>query len=88
MRISCIDEAGVKKPIYPSNNLTINPYTSPTQDNEGIPIQDSFANNIQGTSITEERWANSSGDSIDSNLNSNSDAYNILRYSGTGQRYG
>ncbi len=86
--ISCIDEAGVKKPIYPSNNLTINPYTNPTQDNEGIPIQDSFGNNILGTSITEERWANSSGDSIDNNLNSNSDAYNIARYSGTGQRYG
>ena len=88
VKISCIDEAGVKKPIYPSNNLTINPYTNPIQDNEGIPIQDSFGNNTLGASITEERWANSSGDSIDSNLNSNSDAYDILRYSGTGQRYG
>tara|TARA_R110002153_G_scaffold5296_3_gene24884 strand:- start:10733 stop:11923 length:1191 start_codon:yes stop_codon:yes gene_type:complete len=88
VKISCIDEAGVKKPIYPSNNLTINPYTNPVQDNRGEPIQDSFGNNIEGSSITEERWANSSSDSIDSNLNSNSDAYDILRHSGTGQRYG
>ena len=37
VKISCIDEAGVKKPIYPSNNLTINPYRSSyVQDNEGV----------------------------------------------------
>lgn len=36
--------------------LTSNPTEIPLQDNEGIPIQDNFDNNIEGTSITEERW--------------------------------
>ena len=51
-----IDELGVKRPIYPANNLTTSPYENPVQDTAGIPIQDNFGSNIEGTSITEERW--------------------------------
>ncbi len=51
-----IDELGVKIPIYPANNITTSPYENPVQDSEGVPTQDNFGSNIEGTSITEERW--------------------------------
>ena len=60
--VSWIDQLGVKRPIYPANNLTTNPFENPIQDSKGVPTQDNFGSNIEGTSITEERWrtANSS----------------------------
>jgi len=57
VKMSWIDSLGVKRPIYPANNLTINPFSTPLQDNLGTPTQDNFAENLEGTSITEERWA-------------------------------
>jgi hypothetical protein len=54
--VSWIDQLGVKRPIYPANNLTTNPFENPIQDAEGVPTQDNFGNNVEGTSITEERW--------------------------------
>ena len=56
VRMSWIDQAGVKHIIYPVNNITINPYENPIQDSLGVPIQDNFDDNIEGTSLTEERW--------------------------------
>jgi hypothetical protein len=56
VRMSWIDHQGVKHIIYPTNNLTINPYENPIQDNSGVPVQDNFGNNIEGDSLTEERW--------------------------------
>ena len=56
VRMSWIDMAGVQRIIYPANNLTDSPYRTPVQDSEGVPTQDNFGKNIQGTSITEERW--------------------------------
>jgi len=56
VRMSWIDEGGVKHIIYPTNNLTISPYENPIQDNRGVPIQDNFSANIQGDSLTEQRW--------------------------------
>lgn len=56
VRMSWIDRSGVKHIIYPANNLTINPGEIPIQDNTGVPMQDNFDDNIDGTSITEERW--------------------------------
>jgi hypothetical protein len=55
-KVSWIDKLGVKRPIYPANNLTTNPFETPVQDSKGVPTQDSFGNNVEGTSITEERW--------------------------------
>ena len=40
VRVSRIDELGVKRIIYPANNLTINPYSNPVQDAAGLPVQD------------------------------------------------
>jgi hypothetical protein len=56
VRISSIDRLGIKRIIYPANNLTISPYEMPLQDQAGQPTQDNFGDNIEGTSITEERW--------------------------------
>jgi len=49
------DNQGVKRIILPTT-LTSNPYRSPLQDSEGVPLQDNFDNNVNGTSIVEERW--------------------------------
>jgi len=54
--LSWIDSHGVKRPIYPNNNLTINPYEKLLQDDRGIPTQDSFGEDLEGTSLTVERW--------------------------------
>ena len=59
VKVSWIDQLGIKRPIYPANNLTISPKSTPIQDENGEPIQDNFSNNIEGSSITEERWDNS-----------------------------
>ncbi len=56
VRMSWIDWHGVKHIIYPTNNLTIDPYETPIQDDLGVPVQDDFDSNIEGTSITEYRW--------------------------------
>ena len=56
VRMSWIDNFGVKRIIYPANNLTISPFNTQLQDSKGIPTQDNFGNDIEGTSITQERW--------------------------------
>tara|TARA_R100000231_G_scaffold138935_1_gene118575 strand:- start:531 stop:1763 length:1233 start_codon:yes stop_codon:yes gene_type:complete len=53
-----IDDMGVKHPIYPANNLTTDPYSTPLQDDDGIPTQDNLGENLEGTSQTIERWGN------------------------------
>ena len=60
VNVSWIDQSGVKHIIYPTT-LTTNPYNIPGQDNQGIPIQDDQGDNIDTTSITEERWASNDG---------------------------
>jgi len=51
-----IDSLGVKRPLYPNNNLTTNPYYNLIQDDQGVPTQDNFGENLEGTSQTVERW--------------------------------
>jgi len=57
VNVSWIDSQGIKHIIYPTT-LTTNPYEIPSQDNQGIAIQDNLGKNVDTTSITEERWAN------------------------------
>ena len=57
VNVSWIDNQGVKHIIYPTT-LTTNPYTVPSQDAQGIPLQDNNGENIDTTSLTEERWKN------------------------------
>jgi len=90
-----IDHLGVKRPIYPANNLTTSTYENPIQDTAGIPIQDNFASNVEGTSITEERWKKANDVLINQGIFDNLDDYaywanyygfdNTLAY---GQLYG
>ena len=56
VNVSWIDGQGIKHIIYPTT-LTTNPYEIPGQDTQGIPIQDNVGENIDTTSITEDRWA-------------------------------
>ena len=70
-----IDELGVKRPIYPANNLTTSPYENPVQDATGVPIQDNFGSNIEGTSITEERWKEANDRIISQQIFNNLDDY-------------
>ena len=68
VRVSWIDQLGVKRIIYPANNLTISPYENPIQDQAGMPTQDNFGENIEGTSITEARWKAANDNLINGNL--------------------
>lgn len=95
VKVAWIDGAGVKHPIYPTNNLTIDPYANPIQDNRGVPVQDNFGNNIEGDSLTEKRWKNNDAYLLTNNINNggnwidNGYGYdNWLWYGYFGQRYG
>ena len=70
-----IDELGIKRPIYPANNLTTSPYENPIQDNQGVLTQDNFGENLEGTSITEDRWKNANDKIISQEFFANFDDY-------------
>ena len=95
VRVSRIDELGIKRIIYPVNNLTINPYNNPVQDAAGVPTQDNFGANIEGTSITEERFKKANLDLLNFNLLDNFQDFaywwNLYGFDGnfnTGRLYG
>jgi len=95
VRVSFIDRLGVKRIIYPANNLTIAPFGTPIQDQAGVPTQDNFGENIEGTSITEERWKAANDNLLNGRLINNIDALtefqNALGFNGdfnTGRQYG
>ena len=73
VRVSWIDQLGVKRIIYPANNLTIAPFGTPIQDQVGVPTQDNFGENIEGTSITTERWKRANDSLIDGQQGNNID---------------
>ena len=56
VKCSYVDLAGVLHTIYPANNLTTSPFFTQAQDSAGIPTQDIFGNDIEGSPITQERW--------------------------------
>ena len=96
VRASWIDQAGVKHIIYPTNNLTTSPYYTQIQDSKGIPTQDNFGSDIEGTSITQERWhSNNRGNLLNSDLSGISD-FSLnwnqngewINYQNFGQLYG
>jgi len=91
VEMSRIDDYGVKHIIYPTT-LTSNPYTVPLQDNDGIPTQDNLGENLEGTSITNERWDTADDYKISGAYNT--ELYNAGVYDWTwgkvvyGRRYG
>ena len=89
--LSRIDESGVKRIIYPVNNLTTSPTGLPLQDSDGLPSQNSFGeNNEAEQSITEGRWNSETQRDITGELNN--DETNVYDWSwwklNFGQRYG
>ena len=97
VKLSWIDSSGVTHVIYPTR-LTSNPTHLPIQDDKGIPIQDDVlypdgslkGENIQGTSLMEERWNTMSNDPNIDLYEMNAYYGNIYPYWNTwfGQRYG
>lgn len=64
VKLSWVDELGVKHVIYPTR-LTSNPTDMPIQQTDnGVPIQDEYAENLQGTPIIDERWGNANMNTI------------------------
>jgi hypothetical protein len=92
VRISWIDQKGIKHIIYPTNNMTINPYENPVQDERGVQIQDNFGSNIEGDSLTEARWRQNNIERIQFDYNNFvGDWYNgdmWLQSAWYGRRYG
>jgi len=52
-----IDDQGVKHVMTPTS-MTTNPGAIPLQSDNGQPMQDNFGDNVDGGSITEDRWSN------------------------------
>ena len=91
VNLSWIDDYGVKHIIYPTQ-LTSNPYRVPVQDSDGVPTQDSLGDNIQGSSLTDERWKSANDTRLSGDYTV--EDYNTGVYDWTwsklafGQRYG
>ena len=63
VKVSWVDGAGIKHTIYPTQ-LTSSPSNAPIQDSLGNIIQDNFSENIDGTSLTNERWESNNPNNI------------------------
>ena len=70
VKMSWVDQLGVKHIIYPTT-LTSNPDSLLPQDWQGIPVQDNFSEDLDATSLTEDRWAKANDRLINGNLNLN-----------------
>lgn len=69
VRLSWIDNGGIKHIIYPVNNLTGSPNELPIQDNKGVPTQNSFGeNNEAEQSLIEQKWNKKDPKDIDGEI--------------------
>jgi hypothetical protein len=66
--LAYIDQLGVRHPIYPANNLTSSPYEVPLQDDAGDYTMDNLGDLLEGTSITNERWATANDSLLSGNI--------------------
>jgi len=66
--LAYIDQLGVRHPIYPANNLTSSPYEVPLQDEAGDYTMDNTGDLLEGTSITNERWATANDRLLNGNI--------------------
>ena len=87
VNIYWVDSQGIKHIILPTT-LTSNPGEIPLQAYNGQPIQDNFGDNTEGTSITEERWANNAAQNINDSAFSWDRFYDWEGDQLVGQRYG
>jgi len=89
--ISRIDNTGVKRPIFPANALHVSPYQVPLQDGDGQITTDNFGDQLEGSSITNERWANANASLLAGNISRQqyNDIIDTLSFDlAAGQRYG
>ena len=91
VQLSYIDNMGIKHIIYPTT-LTTNPTAPLIQDNQGIPTQDDFGNNLESQqSITNENWRNANQRNLTGTNFESTDA-NVYNWNwwktAYGQRYG
>ena len=86
VKMSWIDDSGAKHIIYPTT-LTSNPTEIPIQDSNGIPTQDAFNKNIEGTSITEERWDTNGLSNINNEIQDGSPVWSNIYGGGFGQGF-
>ena len=56
VRFSWVDKMGVQHTIFPANELTLRPYVTPTQADDGSIVQDSNDSNTELTSQTTAAW--------------------------------
>ena len=91
-RLSWIDQMGVQHTIYPANELTLRPYATPTQADDGSIVQDSNNSNTELTSQIAGAWnANNPRAISGAFLNDNNVAnlyWQNYYNNGLGQRYG
>jgi hypothetical protein len=92
VRLSFVDNMGVQHTIFPANELTLRPYATPAQDNDGVPTQDSANSNLETTSQITKKWDDNNPRKISGaylNDYSIADVYWTSYYDGAlGQRYG
>lgn len=87
VQISAVDGYGIKHPLRLST-LVSSPTDTSIQDDQGVPIQDTFSNNVQGESIIEDRIGNTeftgdmTGDKYDDEI------YDPLHQMAYGARFG
>ncbi len=86
VNMSWIDESGAKHIIYPTT-LTSNPYENPIQDAQGIPTQGNFNQNLEGTSITEQRWDTNGLKNINNEIQDGSPVWANIYGGGYGQGF-
>ncbi len=91
VQLSYVDGLGVKHIIYPTT-LTSNPTAPLIQDDQGVPTQDQYGNNIESQqSITNENWRNANQRNLNGTNFENDDA-NVYNWqwwkTAFGQRYG
>ena len=86
VNISWVDKSGVKHIIYPTT-LTSNPHNMPLQDGDGIPTQNNFNENNEGTSLIEQRWDENNLKTINRDLD-NSSFWSTVYGGGFGNGFG
>jgi hypothetical protein len=86
VNISWVDKSGVKHIIYPTT-LTSNPHNMPLQDSDGIPTQNNFNENNEGTSLIEQRWDENDLKTINRDLD-NSSFWSTVYGGGFGNGFG
>ena len=93
VQLSWVDQAGVKHIIY-NTRLTSNPTAPVIQDDQGVPTQDQYGNNLESQqALINDRWRSSNQNNIAGSAGSENfteaDVYANAWYKNVyGQRYG